>query len=56
MEDLLLQGNPLEEKGTADGNWVSEMSKRFPILKKLDGRPIIREDAMNDDDEAKSAE
>ncbi|ORY50423.1 outer arm dynein light chain 1 [Rhizoclosmatium globosum] len=41
--ELLLTGNPLEEKGQADGNWVAEVSKRFPSLKKLDGKPIIRE-------------
>ncbi|KAI8922720.1 hypothetical protein BC831DRAFT_404630 [Entophlyctis helioformis] len=51
LEDLLLFGNPLEEKATADGNWVQEMSKRFPVLRKLDGRPIIREDAKGEDDD-----
>ncbi|KAL2919937.1 hypothetical protein HK105_200003 [Polyrhizophydium stewartii] len=51
LEDLLLVGNPIEEKCTADGNWVQEVSKKFPVLKKLDGRMIIREDAMGDDEE-----
>ncbi|KAJ3221628.1 Dynein light chain 1, axonemal [Chytriomyces hyalinus] len=50
LEDLLLVGNPLEEKCTADGNWVSEISKKFPSLRKLDGKPIIREDAMEDEE------
>jgi dynein light chain 1 len=45
LNDLLLQGNPIEEKQTADGNWVSDMAKKFPGLKRLDGKPIIREDA-----------
>ncbi|KAJ3279134.1 Dynein light chain 1, axonemal, partial [Borealophlyctis nickersoniae] len=44
IEDVLFYGNPLEEKMSADGTWVPEMSKRFPTLKKLDGKPIIRED------------
>ncbi|KAJ3071246.1 Dynein light chain 1, axonemal [Podochytrium sp. JEL0797] len=45
LVELLLTGNPLEEKGQADGNWVAEVTKRFPGLRKLDGKPIIREDA-----------
>lgn len=52
LEDCLLMGNPLEEKCTADGNWVSEMSKKLPGLKRLDGRPIVREDEVKDDDGA----
>ncbi|KAJ3228915.1 Dynein light chain 1, axonemal [Chytriomyces hyalinus] len=47
FEDLLLVGNPLEEKCTADGNWISEISKKFPTLKKLDGKPLIREEALD---------
>lgn len=30
-------GNPLEEKHSADGNWIEEATKRVPKLKKLDG-------------------
>jgi dynein light chain 1 len=45
LTDLLLQGNPIEEKQTADGNWISDMAKKFPVLKRLDGKPIIREDS-----------
>ncbi|KAJ3012219.1 UNVERIFIED_CONTAM: Dynein light chain 1, axonemal [Siphonaria sp. JEL0065] len=48
--ELLLVGNPLEEKCTADGNWISEISKKFPGLKKLDGKPIIREGAMDEEE------
>ncbi|KAJ3062095.1 Dynein light chain 1, axonemal, partial [Rhizoclosmatium hyalinum] len=48
LVEMLLTGNPLEEKGQADGNWVSEVSKKFPGLKKLDGKPIIREDAIEE--------
>jgi dynein light chain 1, axonemal len=46
-------GNPLEEKGTADGNWRDEVAKRFLQFKKLDGKPIIRDDEV---DAAQNAE
>jgi hypothetical protein len=49
LEDLLLQNNPLEEKATQDGVWRDEISKKFPGLKKLDGKPIIRDDDVADD-------
>ncbi|KAI9328843.1 hypothetical protein BDR26DRAFT_873449 [Obelidium mucronatum] len=52
LVELLLVGNPLEEKCTADGNWISEISKKFPALKKLDGKPIIREGAMDEEEGA----
>ena len=42
---MLLQGNPLEEKATADGVWVNEMAAKFPKLKRLDGKVVFREDA-----------
>ncbi|KAJ3343421.1 Dynein light chain 1, axonemal [Entophlyctis luteolus] len=48
FEEVLLMGNPLEEKCTADGNWISEMSKKFPALKKLDGKMIIREEEVEE--------
>ncbi|TPX49813.1 hypothetical protein SeMB42_g00587 [Synchytrium endobioticum] len=48
LEELLLVGNPLEEKATADGNWVTEVAKKFSRVKKLDGKTIIREDAGED--------
>ncbi|KAI9207132.1 uncharacterized protein BJ171DRAFT_639835 [Polychytrium aggregatum] len=44
LEDVLLVGNPVEEKATADGVWVNEMTKKFPTLKRLDGKPIIHEE------------
>lgn len=37
MEDLVFVGNPLEEKHSAEGNWIEEATKRVPRLKKLDG-------------------
>jgi dynein light chain 1 len=49
LEDVLLSGNPVEEKATADGNWVSEITKRFPAFKKLDGKTLIREDGLEEE-------
>jgi len=46
IEDLLLQGNPLEEKCTLDGNYEKEISTRFLKVKKLDGKVVFREDAV----------
>ncbi|MBZ3888151.1 Dynein light chain 1, axonemal [Sciurus carolinensis] len=37
LEDLVFVGNPLEEKHSAEGNWIEEATKRVPRLKKLDG-------------------
>ncbi|KAK7795952.1 hypothetical protein U0070_026574, partial [Myodes glareolus] len=36
LEDLVFVGNPLEEKHSAEGNWIDEATKRVPKLKKLD--------------------
>jgi dynein light chain 1 len=52
LEDILFSGNPVEEKATTDGNWVSEITKRFPTAKKLDGKTLIRQDV----DEEKPAD
>uniref|UniRef100_A0ABI8A256 Dynein axonemal light chain 1 n=2 Tax=Carnivora TaxID=33554 RepID=A0ABI8A256_FELCA len=38
LEDLVFVGNPLEEKHSAEGNWIEEATKRVPKLKKLDER------------------
>ncbi|XP_068822456.1 dynein axonemal light chain 1 [Capricornis sumatraensis] len=48
LEDLVFVGNPLEEKHSAEGNWVEEATKRVPKLKKLDGTPVIKEDEEED--------
>ena len=42
LEELLMVGNPLEEKHSAEGDWVEQVSARLPNLKKLDGIPIVR--------------
>ncbi|KAJ3396609.1 Dynein light chain 1, axonemal [Lobulomyces angularis] len=47
IEDVVFYNNPIEEKCSADGNWVDEMKKRFPTLKRLDGKPIFREEVEN---------
>jgi hypothetical protein len=36
-------GNPIEEKSTAEGVWVAEITKRLPYAKKLDGKTLIRD-------------
>uniref|UniRef100_A0A671Q8K4 Dynein axonemal light chain 1 n=1 Tax=Sinocyclocheilus anshuiensis TaxID=1608454 RepID=A0A671Q8K4_9TELE len=38
LADIIFVGNPLEEKYSADGNWIEEATKRLPKLKKLDGK------------------
>ncbi|KAG7465784.1 dynein light chain 1, axonemal [Megalops cyprinoides] len=44
LVDLVFVGNPLEEKYSAEGNWIEEATKRLPKLKKLDGNPVIKHD------------
>ncbi|XP_026635835.1 dynein light chain 1, axonemal isoform X2 [Microtus ochrogaster] len=44
LEDLVFVGNPLEEKHSAEGNWIDEATKRVPKLKKLDGTPVIKQE------------
>ncbi|XP_055361496.1 dynein axonemal light chain 1 isoform X2 [Betta splendens] len=36
LTDLVFVGNPVEEKHSAEGNWMDEAIKRLPLLKKLD--------------------
>ncbi|XP_023367252.1 dynein light chain 1, axonemal [Otolemur garnettii] len=48
LEDLVFVGNPLEEKHSAENNWIDEATKRVPKLKKLDGTPVIKEDEEED--------
>ncbi|KAJ1515019.1 Dynein light chain 1, axonemal [Coelomomyces lativittatus] len=42
LEDLILTGNPLEEKHIADGNWRDLCSKSFVQIKRLDGQMVIK--------------
>ena len=42
-------GNPLEEKGSVEGTWRTDVAGKLPKLKKLDGVPVIREDEEADD-------
>ncbi|XP_071079712.1 dynein axonemal light chain 1-like isoform X2 [Haliotis cracherodii] len=50
LEDLLMVGNPLEEKHTAEGDWRDQASKRLPKLRKLDGVPVIRNEEGGEED------
>ena len=34
---LTIEGNPLEEKHSAEGDWREQATKKLPKLKKLDG-------------------
>jgi dynein light chain 1 len=43
LEDVLFAGNPVEEKASGEGVWVSEITKRLPYAKKLDGKTLIRD-------------
>ena len=54
LEEILLTGNPLEEKLAAEGTWRDEVSKKYPTLKKLDGKPIIRDDEVKDEEPPKA--
>ncbi|XP_055837705.1 dynein axonemal light chain 1 [Episyrphus balteatus] len=40
LEDLLLVGNPICE-GYDETGWRAECIKRLPLLKKLDGEPVV---------------
>lgn len=48
LEDLLMVGNPLEEKHSADGDWRDLVAGKLPKLKKLDGIPVIRQEESED--------
>lgn len=49
LEDVLFSGNPVEEKYSAEGTWVSEVTKRLPYVKKLDGKTLIREEGIEEE-------
>jgi len=42
-------GNPLEEKHSAEGDWLDRVSKSLKALKKLDGNPIIKNEEEDED-------
>ncbi|MEE6492586.1 hypothetical protein FKM82_016610 [Ascaphus truei] len=50
LEDLVFLGNPLEEKHSAEGNWMEEATRRLPRLKKLDGTPVIKQEEEEEGD------
>lgn len=43
LEDLVFVGNPICENLGEDGSWRAECAKRLPLLKKLDGEPVVGE-------------
>ena len=48
LQELVFNGNPLEEKMVADGDYYDKVKDKIKSLKKLDARPIVRDE---DDDE-----
>merc|ERR1712003_50187 len=48
LQELVFNGNPLEEKMVADGDYLDKVKDKIKSLKKLDSTPIVREE---DDDE-----
>ena len=44
LEELLFVNNPLQLKAKEEGDWADRVAKICPVLKKLDGSPVIRED------------
>ncbi|CAB3994457.1 Dynein light chain 1, axonemal [Paramuricea clavata] len=51
LQELLLVGNPLEEKMSAEGTWHSEVTRRLPNLRKLDGITIVKEEGDDEEEE-----
>ncbi|XP_071786337.1 dynein axonemal light chain 1-like isoform X2 [Asterias amurensis] len=51
LVELLMVGNPLEEKHSAEGDWRDRATKPLPHLKKLDGVPIIKQDEEEEEAE-----
>ncbi|XP_028396043.1 dynein light chain 1, axonemal-like [Dendronephthya gigantea] len=51
LQELILVGNPLEEKQTAEGTWRPEVIRRLPNLKKLDGITIVKEEGDDEEEE-----
>lgn len=45
LQELLLIGNPLEEAATQALTWRDDVARKLPKLSKLDGFPVIRDDA-----------
>jgi dynein light chain 1 len=48
LAELVFNGNPLEEKHSAEGDWLEKVSEKITSLKKIDGNPIVREDEEED--------
>eukprot|EP00057_Strongylocentrotus_purpuratus_P012256 XP_011666730.1 PREDICTED: dynein light chain 1, axonemal [Strongylocentrotus purpuratus] len=50
LVELVFVGNPLEEKHSADGDYITLVMKKLPGLKKLDGEPLV-DNKMEEEDE-----
>ncbi|XP_054758281.2 dynein axonemal light chain 1-like [Lytechinus pictus] len=50
LVELVFVGNPLEENHSQAGDYVAQVRKRLPGLKKLDGEPLV-DDNMEQDEE-----
>lgn len=44
LEDVTLIGNPLEESYASKQTWRDELATKFPTLKKVEGKMIIRDE------------
>jgi hypothetical protein len=44
LEELLFTGNPLEETHAKQGTWRTEVVRRLPGIKKLDGVPVTEQE------------
>ena len=44
LQELVFNGNPLEEKMVADGDYIEKVGDKIKSLKKLDATPIVRDE------------
>jgi len=49
LHELVFVGNPIEEKHSAEGDWIDKVSKILKPLKKIDGSPILRDEDDEED-------
>lgn len=49
LTELTFVGNPLEEKHTAEGDWLERASRTLKSLKKIDGSPIVGDEEEEED-------
>ena len=49
LQELVFNGNPLEEKMVADGDYLDKVKDKITSLKKLDATPIVRDEEEDDE-------